>query len=153
MIPLKLDVTKSTLMPCCSKSICNGCYHANLIHELEASLKPSCPFWRREPLPTTIEEADKQRMKRVEAGDPVALCKEGFDQYMKGDYKSAFDYFTKSAQLGDADGHFRLAFMYQDGHGVEKEEGTHMYHLEEAAIGGHPYANVWNGNMGFLREQ
>ena len=40
-------------------------------------------------------------MKRVEANDPVAICHEGGEQYAKGDYSSAFEYWTKAAGLGD----------------------------------------------------
>ena len=61
-------------------------------------------------------------------------------QYNKGDYHSAFEYFTKAAALGDAEAHIRLAGMYRDGEGVEKDEGKKIFHQEEAAIGGHPRA-------------
>ena len=36
--------------------------------------------------------------------------------------------------------HFRLAEMYCEGKGVEKDTEKEVYHLEEAAIGGHPNA-------------
>ena len=36
--------------------------------------------------------------------------------------------------------HCELSHLYRDGHGVEKDEGKEIYHLEEAAIGGHPDA-------------
>ena len=40
-----------------------------------------------------------------------------------------------------------MAVMYRDGEGVEKDEGKEIYHLEEAAIGGHPSARH---NLGWL---
>eukprot|EP00985_Skeletonema_marinoi_P002911 scaffold1192_cov80-Skeletonema_marinoi.AAC.1 len=79
-------------------------------------------------------------MKRVEANDPVALCQEGGVQEEKGNYQSAFGWFSKAAELGDVEAHFELSHLYRDGHGVEKDGGKEMYHLEEAAIGGLPRA-------------
>ena len=87
-------------------------------------------------------------MKRVEANDPVALCREGAKQYNKGEYIRAFEYFTNAAALGDVEAHYTMvAVMYRDGEGVEKDEGKEIYHLEEAAIGGHPSARH---NLGWL---
>jgi len=145
-LPLSLDLTKSTMMTCCSKIICHGCDHANKIREAEERLKKSCPFCR-EPLPTTKEEHDKQAMKRIEANDPLAMCAEGVQQFKKGDYSSAFQYFTKAAELGDVEAHYRLAGMYEHGEGVEKDRGKVIHHFEEAAIGGHPHARY---NLGCI---
>ena len=61
----------------------------------------------------------------------------GNERYREGDYKSAFEYYTKAAELGDAKAHYSLSVMYRLGQGVEKDEKKHSYHLEEAAIGGH----------------
>jgi len=82
----------------------------------------------------------KRRMKRVEANDQAAMCAEGVQQFKKGDYIRAFHYFTKAAELGDVEAHYRLAGMYEHGEGVEKDRGKEIHHLEEAAIGGHPSA-------------
>jgi len=152
-LPMPLQQSKSTLQRCCSNFICNGCYHANQIREVKSSLILSCPFCR-EPTPATIEEGNKQLMKRVEAGDPVALCRQGIELYNEGDYNSAVEYYAKAAELGDAMAHFKLAAMHQLGRGVEEDEGKGMYHFEEAAIGGHPGARhllagkeLQNGNI------
>eukprot|EP00984_Skeletonema_dohrnii_P020250 scaffold9816_cov99-Skeletonema_dohrnii-CCMP3373.AAC.4 len=149
MIPLPLDPKKSTMKGCCSKLICNGCNHANNIREWEERRDPLCPFCR-EPLPTTKEERDKRRMKRIKANDPVAMTQWGGEQAQKGDHQSAFQYFTKAAELGDAAVHYNLSVLYDDGHGVEKDKGKEIYHLEEAAIGGHPYARF---NLGVEEEK
>ena len=84
-------------------------------------------------------------MKRVKANDPLAMCEEGRHQNKKGYYSKAFMCFSKSAELGHADAYYRLAWLYQRGHGVEKDEGNYIHHLEEAAIGGHPRARVLLG--------
>jgi len=139
MIPLQLDLSKSSMQTCCSKVICKGCFHANLFREEKERLENKCPFCRK-LIPDTDEECDKRRMERVEANDPVALRREGVVQLNKGDYSSAFEYYTKAAQLGDVDSHYRLASLYDLGKGVEKDEGKAIHHLEEAAIGGHPQA-------------
>jgi len=138
MLPLPLDVTKTSMMSCCSKVICNGCYLASKIRDVEASLNSSCPFCRQ-PVPTE-EECNKNRRERIEANDPVAMNQEGVRQYHNRDYSSAFDYWTKAAELGDVSAQCQLADLYHYGYGVEKDRGKEIYHLEEAAICGHPSA-------------
>eukprot|EP00984_Skeletonema_dohrnii_P005338 scaffold1874_cov89-Skeletonema_dohrnii-CCMP3373.AAC.15 len=147
-LPLQLDKEKSTMNSCCSKVICNGCNYANQVREAERRLKKSCPFCR-EPYPSK-NEVDKYRRKRIEANDPVAMCGEGLKQYNKGDYSSAFEYFTNAAELGDVEAHYGLAGMYRNGCGVEKNEKKEIHHFEEAAIGGHPNARY---NLAFHEER
>jgi tetratricopeptide (TPR) repeat protein len=139
MIPLPLDLTKSTMISCCSKIVCAGCVFANSKREFQAKLEQKCPFCRK-VLPTG-KEREENIMKRIEANDPVAICEQGKVCYnKKGDYSSAFEYFTKAAKLGDIEAHYTLACCYALGHGVEKDEKKKVFHLEEAAIGGHPNA-------------
>ena len=137
-LPLPID-WKFILKSCCSKFICDGCLLANLWREKERRLQHTCPFCR-EPMSKSKEEEDKLQMKRVEANDPDAMCKHGVEEYNKGDFRSAFEYFTKASEFGHAEAHFKLAMLYETGEGVEKDEGKEMYHYEEAAIGGHPNA-------------
>ena len=151
-LPMPLDLEKTIMYDCCSKVICYGCEYANDNREIEMGLPQSCPFCRK-PVPETDEEGEKLRMKRIEANDPVALRQQGHLQYyLKGEYIRAFEYFTKSAELGDTEAHFRLAGMYREGK-VEKDEKKEIHHYEEAAIGGHPRARYnlglheWNNNM------
>ena len=138
-LPIPLDLQKSTLSSCCSKRVCDGCNFANLKREREGRLQQKCPFCRI-ALPGTEEEADVQRMKRIEANDPVATCSMGTKRYHEGDYTAAFEYFTKAAALGDVQAHYQLSWLYHDGTGVEKDEKRAMYYAEMAAIGGHPSA-------------
>jgi len=65
---------------------------------------------------------------------------EGLNQNHNGDYSSAFGYYTKAAELGDAEAHYQLSTLYHHGRGVEKDEKKELHHMEEAAIGGHPNA-------------
>ncbi|KAK1733470.1 hypothetical protein QTG54_015885 [Skeletonema marinoi] len=79
-------------------------------------------------------------MKRVESNDPVAMVQLGLRRYEAGDYDSAFEYMNKAAEFGDAGGHYELSIIYREGKGVEKDVKKEVYHLEQAAIGGHPTA-------------
>lgn len=74
-------------------------------------------------------------MKRVKANDLVAICYEGIAQFEKGDYSSVFKCYSKAVDLADAEVHYKLSMMYDDGVGVEQDSGKTMNHLEEAAIG------------------
>jgi len=144
MLPLPLDLSKSKMASCCIKVICLGCDHANDLRIDEGKLQHTCPFCR-EATPSTDEGSDNQRMKRVEVNDPAALTHEGIQQCKKDDYRSAFEWYTRAAELGDVDAHYRLSVMYYIGHGVEKDKGKEVHHLEEAAIGGHPSARYYLG--------
>ena len=118
---------------CCSKIVCNGCSHANLLRAEEAGLERTCPFCRH-PRHKTEAEENLLKMKRVEANDPVALDEEGACHFNTGDHSTAIHYLEKAAGLGHIQSHYHLSCIY--------EEGTkkYMYHLEQAAIGGHPIA-------------
>ena len=144
-LPLPLDSKKCSMMARCSKLICKGCVHANKIREAEMRLVQSCPFCR-EANPYTDEEVDKQRMKRVEANDPVAICDEGVFQYMKGNYSGALECYTKAACLGNAEAHLKLSSLYNSGDCVDTDIRKAVQHLEEASIGGHPTARFLLGS-------
>jgi TPR repeat protein len=79
-------------------------------------------------------------MKRIKANDPDALREMGAKHDSDGDYESAFKFYTKAAELGNVEAHYHLSASYHNGEGVEKDEKKELYHLEEAAIGGHPSA-------------
>ena len=153
MIPLPLDDEKYIMRPCCCKFICQGCMYQNIDREMKERRRlPNCPFCRQ-PLPSMDngeeycqEEFTKQLMKRLNADDPEALCRIGSDHYVKGDYSGAFELYTKATELGHLDAHYKLAIMYFEGNGVEKDSGKESHHLEEAAIGGHPTARHELGN-------
>eukprot|EP00984_Skeletonema_dohrnii_P004987 scaffold1769_cov132-Skeletonema_dohrnii-CCMP3373.AAC.4 len=138
MIPMPLDRQKSSFMTCCSKIICKGCAYANGSREREEKLGHSCPFCRK-PV-SSPKQGDKQTMKRVAANDPVAMRRKGTQQYKKEDYRSAFEYYTRAAELGDADAKYNLACMYEFGKGADKDRVKAIHCLEEAAIGGHHIA-------------
>ncbi len=150
-LPLPLDLTKWKINSCCCKRICLGCDYANKMRENEEGLEQRCPYCR-ESMPKTDEETDQNEMKRENANDPVALYMRGEKYYTEGCYDVAFEYWTKAARLGDMEAHYNLSRLYYEGRGVDRNEKKQVYHLEEAAIGGHPEARyslgVHEGNNG-----
>ena len=139
-LPLPIHASKSTMMPCCSKLICIGCDYANQKREAEAGLEHRCAFCR-EPAPKSKEEGIKNIVNRIEEhDDPVAMTHMGRTHYHKRDFGKALEYWTKAAELGHVDAHCCLGDLYYNGNGVEKDEKKAVYHLEQAAIGGHPQA-------------
>ena len=64
----------------------------------------------------------------------------GKQHYREGSYETALEYLTKATELGDAEAHYMLSIMYQLGQGVEEDREKELYHLEQAAIGGHAKA-------------
>ena len=109
------------------------------IREIEQGLDQRCAYCR-ELVPKTDQEEEKNVTKRAKANDPVAIAELGNRRDREGDYEGAFDYWTKAAGLGNMNARYNLSCMYQKGDGVEKDPKKVVYHLEEAAIGGHPSA-------------
>jgi hypothetical protein len=144
-LPMPLDTEKSTFKSCCSELICNGCVYA---HHVKHGGR-NCPFCR-EPPPFDEEEYHKRTMKRIKANDPAATREMGARHLVEGDHDTAFEYYTKAAELGDMEAHHRLGMMYYNGEGVEDDEEKKVYHYEKAAIGGHPWARY---NLGCIEEE
>jgi tetratricopeptide (TPR) repeat protein len=140
-LPLSLHLRKSIMMTCCCKYICIGCDHANQLRENDQGLEHRCAFCR-EPISKSQEERDKRKMKRIKQNDPVAMRSMGKKHSVENDYGKALEYYIKAAELGDADAHACLGDLYREGKGVEKDKEKAVYHLEQAAIGGHPTARV-----------
>ena len=138
-LPISIEPKQASLQSCCSKWICNGCQYANDLRQKRGNIQHTCPFCRH-PLPKSEEEAHTNLMKRVAANDPLAMMYLGNYLCRSGDYEGAIKYFTKAGDLGDVGAHRHLAFMYGTGEGAEKNDKKQIYHLEEAAIGGHPEA-------------
>ena len=152
-LPIPIDPKKFTFMGCCSKIVCAGCFYANQKRVREEKLDPTCPFCRQSTQ-NTLEESKKNVMKRVERNDPVALRLMGMQYYREQDHGTAcenhysdlehFKYTSLAAELGDADSHYNLSVLIWEGKGDKKKE---RYHLEEAAIAGHPFARY---NLAYL---
>ncbi len=151
LLPVPLDLSESMIMSCCCKYICNGCDYADQMRmkaEMTKNKRPLCPFCRQ-PAPSSKEEVETNLLKRIEVNDPLAICEMGTRRYHEGDYDSAFEYYSKAVELGDAGAHYNLSCFYRDGVGVEKDKKKELHHLEEAAIGG--YTNARN-NLGCVEE-
>ena len=145
-LPLPIDHNKSSFYTCCGKAICDGCAHADDTRQWEENRQQltSCPFCRH-IIPETDEESNKNIAKRAKANDPGALTQMGKIRCDEGDFDAAYEYFTKAAELGDANAHYNLSIMYREGEGVEKDEKKQVYHFEEAAVRGHPDARHFLG--------
>eukprot|EP00574_Skeletonema_japonicum_P011274 CAMPEP_0201732762 /NCGR_PEP_ID=MMETSP0593-20130828/29710_1 /ASSEMBLY_ACC=CAM_ASM_000672 /TAXON_ID=267983 /ORGANISM="Skeletonema japonicum, Strain CCMP2506" /LENGTH=185 /DNA_ID=CAMNT_0048225783 /DNA_START=297 /DNA_END=851 /DNA_ORIENTATION=- len=109
----------------------------------EGKPKPECPYCRL-PYPTD-EELKKNRQRRVEANDDIAIRQLGTQLNIQGDYAGAVENWKKAAAMGNNRAHYELSVMYQDGRGIEKDKKKQIYHLEVAAIGGNPKARYFLG--------
>mmetsp|Transcript_26179 Transcript_26179/g.37368 ORF Transcript_26179/g.37368 Transcript_26179/m.37368 type:complete len:342 (-) Transcript_26179:225-1250(-) len=149
-LPHSLDQKKSTMLPCCSKLICDGCDCADKKRQVDRilrerssqnglNLQRKCLFCNI-LVPSGPEDCMNHLMKRVKANDSFAMCQLAGLLRAQGDYKNAVEYWTKSAGLGNITAHHYLSLMYRLGHGVEKNKKKELHHMQEAAIGGHPEA-------------
>lgn len=144
LLPIQIYTSQDTVRyvtyDCCGKVTCDGCDYINKKREFEQRLESKCPFCRH-PTPKTDAERDLLAMKRVEANDPVSIDEEGMRRMLAGDQSTAVDYWKKSAGLGHIQSHYNMSNVYANGlGGVEKDEKKELYHLEQAAIGGHSIA-------------
>ncbi len=139
MLPMPIEDTKFTDLPCCSERICNGCDYAVMRTENASRLENKCPFCRKR-VAANFDEVKRDILPRVAKDDPVALRCMGRICMAEGDVSDAFRHMKKAADLGDLEAHYQLADMYRDGDGVEVDEKKEMKHLKEAAIAGHPQA-------------
>ena len=146
--------TGSTYYSCCGKVICNGCIHAPLYDNQGNKVdNKKCPFCRT-PAPYTEEEAIEREVKRVEAGDFIAIGKLG-SYYADGlygfpqDHTKALELFHRSGKLGCSEAYCSIGTAYYNGEGVEidKKKANHYYEL--GAIGGDEYARH---NLGINEE-
>ncbi len=149
-LPMPLDESKHCFSPCCGQWICMGCAYAHLMNNIQnkKNAHGMCVFCRT--LTSDKDELRKRKKERIEANDPPSLCFMGHECYEEGDYDKALEYFTKAAELGDAAAQYYLGRMYMEGKGVEKDNEKAVYHLEKAAIGGHPYARH---NLAFIETE
>jgi tetratricopeptide (TPR) repeat protein len=144
-IPIPLDEEtrqNSAYYPCCSKTVCLGCVYASRIQGAEQK----CPFCRK-PCPKDSGEAELMMKKRIAANDPVAIREVAIQCLDEGNFRDAFRYAKQAADGGDMEAHLQLGVMYMEGKGVEADLKKAIYHLEEAAIGGHPTARL---NLGLM---
>eukprot|EP00984_Skeletonema_dohrnii_P031308 scaffold23632_cov169-Skeletonema_dohrnii-CCMP3373.AAC.2 len=97
-LPHSIDRIEFKLMSCCCQAVCVGCAYTNQMREKEENLHSTCPFCRH-PVPKSEEEFEMILMKRVAVNDPFALRQMGSFIYTRGDYDTAFEYFTRASEL------------------------------------------------------
>ena len=122
---------------CCGKIICCGCIHAVRIRDKRASL---CPFCRT-PTPTSDEEVTEMTIKRVDAGDPIAIFNLGGD-YRDGtcrfpqDYTNALELYQRAGELGNSRAYCNIGFAYDRGIGADANKDQAKLYYELAAMRG-----------------
>ena len=121
---------------CCGKTICSGCCHSPVYdNQGNAAAVKKCSFCRT-LLPTTDKEMIKRYKKRMNAGDPIAVCNLG-NYYRDGlygltqDHKKALELWHRAAELGYSKAYNGIGYAYYNGAGVEVDEkkGQHFYEL------------------------
>ena len=148
-LPLPPDGHHSMFKACCVKRVCTGCILA-----AEKRGISDCPFCRT-PTPDGVEQALTMIQKRVDAGDPMAMCTLGFG-YRHGqhgldeDETRAVELYERAAELGANEAHSQLGLLYYTGAGVERDTAKAIRHWEEAAVKGCVQARH---NLGFLEER
>ena len=99
-----------------------------------------CPFCRA-PAPSSDEEIIEMNTKRMEMGDPRAMCSQGC-HYSEGRYGlprdsvKALELLHRAGELGYTDPYFNIGLCYMSGNGVGRDEKKAIHYWELAAIGG-----------------
>ena len=122
---------------CCGKVICCGCIHAVRMRDGDVAL---CPFCRT-PTPTSDEEVTEMTIKRVDAGDPIAIFNLGGD-YRDGtngfpqDYTKALELYQRAGELGNSRAYCNIGFAYDHGIGADGNKGQAKHYYELTAMRG-----------------
>jgi len=138
---------------CCGKTICSGCSYAPLYDNQGNKVDKVCPFCRK-PRPEVREMVERE-MKRVEAGDPVAMfnigCfyRDGSDGFPQDNAKS-LELWHRAAELGYAQAYGAIGYAYQHGGGVEVDKKKAVQCTEISAIRGDGTARF---NLGLVEEE
>ena len=140
-IPLPTLESGRTWFFCCGKTICSGCWLAD-VYDRYGNIIPEkkCPFCRT-PHPTS-DEALLEEVKKLEAlNDPEGTynlgCYYRFGKYcLAQDYDRAFELYVRAAALGYAKANNNIGHVYLYGEGVERDEEKARHYFELAAIGG-----------------
>jgi len=136
---------------CCGKEICSGCAHAPVFDNQGNEVdNEKCPFCRTLS-PNSVEEVIERVMKRVAAGDAVAIYRlgvyhrdgiNGFPQ----DFTKALELLHRASNLGNTDAYCDIGHAYFNGQGVDIDEKKAAHYFELAAIKGDVYARHNLGN-------
>ena len=147
-LPIALPAEKhSRFMPCCMKTVCNGCILA--LHRRGKG--DTCAFCRT-PTPKCDADTLALILKRVDAKDPAATEYLAY-AYSNGSYgllqdvPRAIELWTEAACLGDLNAYNRLGYRYCNGEGVEQDVASGICHYQHAAIKGH---STSRHNLGYL---
>ena len=112
--------------PCCSKSVCKGCYYS--FCESENDVK--CPFCNSDRGSKTDEERVGEVMKRVEANDARAIYMlansyhHGFNGSQQ-DHAKAMELYAWSAELGCDEAHCQRGKLFYYEGGLKKAGSGH----------------------------
>ena len=124
-------------MSCCGKTICSGCFHADVYDNLGNIIADDkCPFCRTLD-PTSNKEAIERLKKRMEVGDAYAFYLMG-DYYDEGGYGLTQDS-AKAVELWHKAGKFgyvNLGVAHAEGNHVERDSKIVSHYYELAAMEG-----------------
>ena len=146
---------RTAYQPCCGKRLCNGCMLAANDEMDEGNIKRLCPFCR-----VPIHEGDNEFISRCKIrmvhDDAMAIqflgsCYNNGGYGLPKDREKAMELFIRAAELGSAQAHNNIAFLYENGQGVEEDMIKAQYHYKLAAIGGHEEARDKLGHIEGLR--
>ena len=168
LVPLSLDVNKSTYLPCCGKKICNACLRESdrvlrITNEKRKkkelpSLDMSCAFCR-EPNHKSHSELKARIEKRIAKGDFEAVaifgmwCQRGLQGFPKDEAK-ALELFKKAADMGSAKGMCQLGHTYIMGtYGCPKNKKKGFRYFEAAAKKGHVPSRYCLGALPLQNDQ
>ena len=130
---------RTTYMPCCGMTLCEGCVFAVQAEMDEGNTKRWCPFCRI-PIPSAKEALQRYKI-RMELNDAEAFYNLGL-HYRDGKFgltkniKKAFELWERATELGSLEGCFCLARSYYMGVGVKKDAKLGIYYMTKAALRG-----------------
>jgi len=102
-------------MPCCGKTLCDGCSKAEDEEMKKGNIKQWCSLCRM-PLPSLEKERNQQYKKRMNMNDANAFLILGC-QYQQGgmgltqDFSKAVELWNRATELGSVNAHYNLGLV------------------------------------------
>ena len=130
-----------TYQTCCGKMLCSGCIHAPVYDDQGNEVDNEiCPFCRTPETRSNKEHVERMN-KRMEAGDPIAICHIGYYYYegsngFPQDCTKALELWHRAGERGSATSYFNIGSVYYNGVGVTVDKKKGVHYMELAAMMG-----------------
>lgn len=101
---------------------------------------------------TSSNSGKTEVIKKTPPAPKKSLLEQGQDAYNRKKYTQALELWKKANDAGDADALFRIGTLYEQGHGVEKDQNSAWNYYTAAALNGSKEALAYYEDDGTITD-